>query len=62
MHRQNKALAERRFMLGVKSKRQPITGKYAEELRATLKQRQIDNLDRGKIKSAESARQKNNEQ
>ena len=29
-------MAERSIMLGVKSKRQPITGKYAEELRATI--------------------------
>ena len=40
-------------MLGVKSKRQPITGKYAEELRATIERVRTGNLNEEDLKRRE---------
>ena len=46
-------MAERSIMLGVKSKRQPITGKYAEELRATIERVRTGNLNEEDLKRRE---------
>ena len=40
-------------MLGVKSKRQPITCKYAEELRATIERVRTGKLNAEDLKSRE---------
>ena len=40
-------------MLGVKSKRQPITGKYAEELRATIERVRTGTLNAEDLKRRE---------
>ena len=37
-------------MLGVKSSRQPITGKFAEELRATIERVRTGNLNEEDLK------------
>ena len=46
-------MAERSIMLGVKSKRQPITGKYAEELRATIERVRTGKLNAEDMKRRE---------
>ena len=46
-------MAERSIMLGVKSKRQPITGKYAEELRATIERVRTGQLNAEDLKRRE---------
>ena len=40
-------------MLGVKSTRKPITGKYAEDLRATLERMRTGNLNEEDLKRRE---------
>ena len=46
-------LTERINMLGVKSTRKPITGKYAEDLRATLERMRTGNLNEEDLKRRE---------
>lgn len=53
MWRQKKSLAERSIMLGVKSRRKPITGKYAEDLRATVERVRSGNLNEEDLKRRE---------
>ncbi len=48
-----KCLTERIIMLGVKSTRKPITGKYAEELRATLERVRTGQLNDDDLKRKE---------
>ena len=48
-----KRLIERIVMLGVKSTRKPIAGKYAEELRATLERMRTGNLNDEDLKRRE---------
>ena len=45
-----KCLTERISMLGVKSTRKPIKGKYAEELRATLERLRTGQLNEEDLK------------
>ena len=46
-------MAERSIMLGVKSRRKPITGKYAEDLRATVERVRSGNLNEEDLKRRE---------
>ena len=48
-----KCLTERINMLGVKSTRKPITGKYAEDLRATLERMRTGQLNEEDLKRRE---------
>ena len=48
-----KYLTERSIMLGVKSRRKPITGKYAKELRATIERVRTGHLNEEDLKRRE---------
>ncbi len=49
----NKMFDRKDNMLGVKSTRKPITGKYAEELRATLERMRTGQLNEEDLKRRE---------